>query len=381
MNGDKGPISHDTHARIEAEDGQRKLSYLYRATSTLFGEPLDFTRRLAVLSRLLVPDLGDWCWIDLVAPLPAGRAVTYHWDATKLAHVSAGPIGDGADERRELRIPLSDSSGVIGTITLRYVESNRQYRADDQDLAREMVAQAAWALDAALQYERAKRATTAREDILAVVAHDLRSPLSTVLMASELLCDSKLDDQQLQLVQRTERAATRMEKLVQDLLDWAAIEAGHLRVDVSAVGLTSLLEGLSDQVAGGKVTPVVVDVATTAAMLRCDFARTLQVFSNLVGNAVKFARPGTTVRVSCVLEAEAVRFSIEDRGPGIAPAHLEHIFERYWQVEGGPAQRRGVGLGLAIAKGIVEAQGGVLAVHSVVGEGSTFTFTVPRSTR
>ncbi|MEJ7602051.1 MAG: HAMP domain-containing sensor histidine kinase [Kofleriaceae bacterium] len=370
--------SFDQNARIEAENEQRRLSYLYRATSTLFGETLDFARRLHVLTRLLVPDLGDWCWIDLVDHVPV-RMITYHWDEARLRDQPGGPAEPSAVDR-QLQIPLLDSAGLIGHVTVRFVESNRQYRPDDELLAREIVTQAAWALDAARQYERATRATTAREDILAVVAHDLRTPIGNVLRAAELLEQTELSDPQLQLLQRAVRAGTRMDKLVRDLLDWGAIESGRLRVDVSKVGAKSLLDDVVDQF-GLVVDPrVVVELPPApvgATLVSCDPVRTSQVFSNLIGNAVKFAPKGSIVRVVCTPLPGALEFSVADHGPGIAPTHLEHIFERYWQVEGGTEQRRGVGLGLAIAKGIVEAQGGTLSARSVLGEGSTFVFTIP----
>lgn len=373
-------ISDDQHARITAEEGQRRLSYLYQATTTLFVEPLDFARRLRVLTRLLIPDLGDWCWIDLTTGGVMKRAMTHHWDATRLQSHPDGP--NDQDAERSIMIPIRDSEGVFGQLTLRFVESNRRYRPADVELATELVTRAGWALDAARQYERATRATTAREDILAVVAHDLRNPLATVLMASSILKDSELSDDNQRMVERIARAGERMEKLVKDLLDWAAIESGRLAVDRSIVTVGTLIDDATDLLPVPASDPRVEierpadDLAKVE--LLCDRARTSQVFSNLVGNAIKFAPKGSEIRVSAELLPSVVRFVVEDHGPGIAAEHLTHIFERYWQVESGTAQRRGVGLGLAITNGIVTAQGGTISVTSELGKGSRFSFTVPR---
>lgn len=376
-----GDISDDQHARITAEEGQRRLAYLYQATTTLFVEPLDFARRLRVLTRLLVPDLGDWCWIDLVAGGVMKRALTHHWDATRLQSNPAGPSGHDAE--RSITIPIRDSEAVIGQLTLRFGESNRRYRAEDVELATELVTRAGWALDAARQYERATRATTVREDILAVVAHDLRNPLATVVMAASILKDSEIGDENQRMVERISRAGERMEKLVQDLLDWAAIESGRLAVDRSKVTVGTLIDDATDLFAVPARDPRVVIERPAAVLakveLLCDQSRTSQVFSNLVGNAVKFAPKGSEIRVSAELLPSVVRFVVEDQGPGIAGEHLAHIFERYWQVESGTAQRRGVGLGLAITNGIVMAQGGTIDVTSELGKGSRFSFTVPRA--
>lgn len=373
-------LNEDQHARITAEEGQRRLSYLYQATATLFVEPLDFARRLRVLTRLLVPDLGDWCWIDLASSTGMKRAVTHHWDALRLDRHPEGP-NDG-DTSRSLTIPMRDSEGLIGELTLRFVESNRRYRPEDVELATELVTRAAWALESARLYEQAKRATTAREDILAVVAHDLRNPLATVLMAASILKQSQIGEENQRMVERVSRAGERMEKLVKDLLDWAAIESGRLAVERARVAVGSLFDDVADLFA----LPisdhrVVIDrpgEADSGIALMCDRSRTGQVLANLIGNAVKFAPPRSEITVSAELDGAFARFVVEDHGPGIAPEHLSHIFERYWQVESGTAQRRGVGLGLAISNGIVTAQGGSIDVSSELGRGSRFTFTVPR---
>ncbi len=375
-------LTDDQRARIAAEEGQRRLSYLYQATATLFVEPLDFARRLRVLTRLLIPDLGDWCWIDLVEGNELDRAVTYHWDAARLEAHPEGPTDSAPD--RSITIPIRDSEGVIGQLTLRFVESNRRYRPEDIELATELVTRAAWALESARLYERATRATTAREDILAVVAHDLRNPLATVLMASSILKESELGKENLRMVDRISRAGDRMEKLVRDLLDWSAIESGRLAVDRANVSIGTVIDDVLDLFAVSvRDARVVVDRPSDETIeLSCDQSRTSQVFSNLVGNAVKFAPVGTEIRVSTEIEPMFVRFVVQDHGPGIAAEHLTYIFQRYWQVEGGTAQRHGVGLGLAITKGIVAAQGGTIDVTSVtseLGKGSRFSFTIPRA--
>ena len=372
-------LSAEQQARIAAEEGQRKLSYLYQATATLFVEPLNFARRLRLLTRLLIPDLGDWCWVDLATGTELERAVTYHWDDARLQAHPHGPT-DTVPERT-ITIALRDSEGEIGQVTLCFVESNRRYRPEDIELATELVTRAAWALESARLYERATRATTAREDILAVVAHDLRNPLATVLMASSILKESEIGKENLLMVDRISRAGDRMEKLVQDLLDWSAIESGRLAVHRTKVALSKVIDEVTDLFAVPvRDSRVVIERPTDEGIeLLCDHSRTSQVFSNLVGNAIKFAPAGSEIRVTAELEPTVVRFVVTDEGPGIAAENLSHIFERYWQVEGGTAQRRGMGLGLAITKGIVTAQGGSIDVTSELGKGSRFTFTVPRA--
>ncbi len=390
-------LTDDQQARILAEEGQRRLSYLYQATATLFVAPPDFKRRLQLLAALLVPDLGDWCWIDLVEGATLERVVTHHWNATLLERNPRGPEAMAHDDtqlcapeplvvdpsvRRVIQIPIRDHGGVIGRVTLMFMESNRRYRPEDLELASELVTRGGWALDAARQYERATRAVAAREDILAVVAHDLRNPLSTVLMATSLLSSSEtLDPSDQRAVERIERAGLKMEKLVQDLLDWSTIESGRLSVQLVPVSLHALLDDADElltPLASARGLHLVIERDDRQIDVMCDRARTSQLFSNLVGNAIKLSPKDGTIRVSYEVNETAVKMLITDQGPGIDPAHLPRIFDRYWQAEDGTARRQGVGLGLAISSGIAVAQRGEIGVTSVLGQGAQFSFTLLR---
>jgi len=399
-------------ARIAAEDGQRKLAYLLEATSTLFEEPLDFARRIRKLAQLLVPDLGDWCWIDLVDGGALHNVVSHHWNASRLAEAGARPpvaldgisgrvraIRTGVAELVEnagadlelailsitsaLHLPLRDSERVIGVVTLGFAESNRRHRADELGLATDLVLRGSWALDAARQYERATQAIGAREDVLAVVAHDLRSSLGTIVMGNSVLAVSPtMSPADKLVVARIARAAEAMERLVRDLLDWASIEARRLAVTIAPLAVETILADVTEHLlplATARELRLEIVGLAEGIEVRCDRARTAQVFSNLVGNAIKFTPKQGVITVSAELEAAYVRFVVEDHGPGIAEEHLPHVFERYWQAEPGTERRRGVGLGLAIASGIVAAQGGTIGVTSKLGSGSRFYFTVPRA--
>src|SRR5262249_33238334 len=228
--------------------------------------------------------------------------------------------------------------------------------------------------------EEAGRASRARQDILSVVCHDLRNPLSIVRLGCKTLVESspRLDPQtsrrQLQLMLH---AAEQMDRMISDLLDVSSIEAGHLAIEPTEHSLKELVHDAFEMLspfAQQKRLELRVDVSNET-MVRCDRERVLQVFANLGGNAVKFAPAETPITLGADILNGMVRFSIEDRGPGIAPELMNKLFDRYSQAR--ETAKKGRGLGLFISKGLVEAQGGERWAETQVGGGRTFFFAVP----
>jgi PAS domain S-box-containing protein len=229
----------------------------------------------------------------------------------------------------------------------------------------------------------AQEAVRAREDLLAIVSHDLRNPLGVVLASTALLLKANLppdkQERARRQVEAIQRAGNRMNRLIRDLLDFASIQAGRLSVslrpqDVAAM-VNEVLE-VTEPIAAPKSLRLVADVAPGLA-IRCDHDRVIQLFSNLVGNSVKFTPEGGTITVHAAFapDEHVVRFSVADTGPGIPAQELPYVFDRYYQAQ--RKNRDGIGLGLSIARGIVEAHGGRIWVESEEGKGSTFFFTLP----
>jgi signal transduction histidine kinase len=216
--------------------------------------------------------------------------------------------------------------------------------------------------------------------MLGVVAHDLRNPLNTMLMAAQLLADSTEPEsvarRQAAVVQR---AGERMNRLVQDLLDVKRMESGRLTIELRRVLaptlVTEAVEMLRSIAASSRIELVLEDSCEDLPPVSADPHRVQQVLSNLIGNAIKFTPRGGRIAVRCSRAEGEVRFEVRDTGPGIPAEHLPHVFGQFWQAK--RADRRGIGLGLAIAKGIVEAHGGKIWVESTCGVGSTFFFTLP----
>jgi signal transduction histidine kinase len=220
----------------------------------------------------------------------------------------------------------------------------------------------------------------ARDEMLAMVAHDLRNPLNVVELASQLLLSDPTPDADAtrKTVEMIQRAGSRMNRLIADLLDVKQIEAGSFRVEIRPELPSAVVRDALDMlqpIAAAKGQQLDTAIEPGLPAVEVDGARIHQVISNLVGNAIKFSPTGSVVTIGAQARAGAVRISVTDTGPGIRPEELPRIFDRYWQGKG--RERGGFGLGLAIAKAIVEAHGGCIGVSSAPGAGTTFYFDVP----
>jgi signal transduction histidine kinase len=281
-------------------------------------------------------------------------------------------------------VPLESRERLLGVLVFATTEdSNRHYIEKDLALAHEVGRRAALAVDHALLYREADEAARARDVMMSIVSHDLKNPLSTISMATSFLLEDVIPDDGTRVVERMQLAAVqrsldRMFRLVQDLLDVNAIDAGQLslgRRRIQPVGpIMDDVAELLRPLAAAKSIDLVVDQPAERTMIDADRDRIVQVFSNLGGNAVKFTPENGRVTIGVRLAA-AIEFRVTDTGPGIAPADLPRVFDRFWQAKS--TAHLGTGLGLAIAKGIVEAHGGQICVSSKVGKGTEFMFSVP----
>ena len=226
--------------------------------------------------------------------------------------------------------------------------------------------------------EELRAAVRSREDMLAVVSHDLRSPLNTLRLGVSTLLAYGPDQRTRRQLDAMHRASLRMETLIEDLLDTANIHAGHLSLEKKREPADAVLRESFEQ-----QEPLAIEKGVDLQRrgdvgdveILCDRGRVLQVFANLVGNAIKFCRAGDTITMLEERAGDFVRFSVADTGPGIAPAALPHLFDAYWS--GHERGKRGVGLGLYISRGIVEGHGGKISVTSDLGKGATFSFDLP----
>jgi signal transduction histidine kinase len=216
--------------------------------------------------------------------------------------------------------------------------------------------------------------------VLRVVAHDLRNPLNTIALSSDLLREQLPRGGRsnwantLEIITRSVQYADR---LIEDLLDVARLEVGKLSLDARKTDSHALLIEaieLHKPMAVQRDVRLRTEITESLPAISGDHHRLLQVLSNLISNAIKFSPSGSTVTIHARREEDALHVSIQDQGRGLTESEIPHLFDPFWQARKGTG---GVGLGLAIAKGIVEAHGGRISVKSQHGVGSTFHFTLP----
>lgn len=279
----------------------------------------------------------------------------------------AAPIQDGEGQ----------TLGVIGAA------DSRTDTLVESDLV--ILSQLARAMGAALEtsrlYRAAREASLARDEVLAIVSHDLRSPLGTVLLASTALRELVATDIAHGLADRIERNIRHMQRLIDDLLDAARLDAQQLAVTVSPTAPSELIETtltLVGPLATAAHVRLEPHVASGLPSVHADRERIAQVLSNLVNNAIKYTAPGGSIELSVRRGDGGVLFMVRDHGPGIPPEHLPHLFDRYWRPK--DSRGRGVGLGLYIAQGIVVAHSGKLWVESELGQGTSFCFCLLEAT-
>jgi PAS domain S-box-containing protein len=300
------------------------------------------------------------------------------------AHVEALEALRAFDVTSVLSVPLLAHAKVIGAMTFMSSTPSRLYGPADVRLAEELAVRAALAIENARLYREARLAIQARDEMLGVVAHDLRNPLNSILVQSQRLAARVPQSEPCtqSAVPAIHRAALRMNRLIEDLLDVTRIEAGRMAVEGAPVSPAEIVcESVEAQrqLASAASLDVRADLAPDIPEVSADRDRLLEVFENLIGNAIKFTDKGGSITVGARPRGGEVLFWVADTGAGIPAEHLAHVFERFWRM--GEAGRRGTGLGLPIAKGLIEAHGGRIWVESAPGRGSTFFFTIPAAAR
>ena len=298
----------------------------------------------------------------------------------KLAMRSAEPIAVGG---LRLLIPIRLEQRTIGFIDLRS-RGIPGFREEHKRFASRLADHAAVAIENARLYEELRRANLAKSEFVSFLAHELRTPISSVMGYGTLLADGTagpLTPKQEKFLDAMQRNVNRMELLVSDLQDISRIEAGRLSLDPVKVSLETVVrnatQALSAQIEGQGQT-LDVDIPDRLPPVEGDPMRLGQVVSNLLSNAHKYTPVGGRISISARAVNGYVECAISDTGIGISAEDQEHVFDKFFRA-GSPAVESvpGTGLGLSIARSLVEIQGGSIEVESELGEGSTFRFTVP----
>lgn len=277
--------------------------------------------------------------------------------------------------------PLHNHRRAFGVVGLVIEDSSRRFEGKDMPFLDTVTSRIALAIEKAKQFHELELAIKTREEVLAIVSHDLKSPLSVIDLAAQLLRQGESSETDRKYTDLIIGAAGQMQRQIHDLLDFAKIRSGTfslVKTEASAEEfIAPIVNGLKLQ-AEMKGLRLEFSGLGKLPAFSCDVSRISQVISNLLGNALKFTPRGGLIRFSASQTADFVTFAVQDSGLGISPVHLPHVFERFWQSET-EMKSKGSGLGLSIAKGIVETHGGRIWVESQLGQGTQFYFTLPIS--
>ena len=427
----------------ERKSAEEAADYLARA-SVVLAESLDYETTLTKLAQLVVPRLADWCAVEILYENGKSRQLAVadiDPEKVRWAHeinnryppdlnattgvpnvlrtgkpeiypeISDEMIAAGAVDEEHLRIsrelglksamvvPLIARDRTVGAITFVSAESGRRYTDTDLRLAMELARRAALAVDNARQHRAvldarteanqlrvvAEVANMAKTQFLATMSHELRTPLNAIAGYTELLrmgLRGPTTQEQEEDLGRISRSQRHLLSLINDILNFARLEAGRVEYDTRVVPIGELLEGLESMVGPQLVAQQLTfscDAGEAGITVRADAEKVRQVLLNLLANSVKFTDPTGRIDITCDADDCTVRIHVRDTGIGIPADRLDTIFEPFVQVNRSLTRpTEGTGLGLSISRDLARGMQGDLTVESTPGVGSTFTLSLPR---
>ena len=406
---------------------EKQALFLARAAAALGGS-LDHLETLKTVARLAVPEIADWCAVDMVgADGTIERLAVTHVDPARerlaeefarkyppdpnaatglpavlrtgrpeiLGQLTDEMIAAGTEDPahreavRALRItsymmvPLRTRRGVVGAITFVSAESGRQYTEADLRFAETVADRAAAAIENAWAYEETRTANQLKDQFLATLSHELRTPLNAIAGYAQMLRGGKVPEARRgQALDVIERNAAVLTQIVEDLLDVSRIISGKLRLKSQRVPIADVARDAVRTMlptADSKGVQLVSNIAVNGVFVDGDADRLQQVLWNLLANAVKFTPSQGRVALEMTASDGGVEVAVSDTGQGIDPAFLPHLFEPFRQADSSTSREKsGLGLGLSIARQIVEMHGGSIEASSEgIGRGATFRVRLP----
>jgi len=411
----------------DALENQRRMTFLAEASKVLMGS-LTYETAFANLARLMVPTVADYCIV--YAADPDGHTIVRMAQAhpnaevqdflgnllaetiplaadTPLAEVARtghaalydeggpnpSPIFRHERNRPKLTavlkswsamiLPLQARGDRLGAMILGISESGRRYTPADLVFAEEVASRASLGIDNARLYTQCQQGNRLKEEFLATLSHELRTPLTAILGYARLLLAGRLDENAAhQAIQSIHRNALLQNQLISDLLDISRIVTGKLHLEMRQVDLNEVIEAVLDSSrlaaeAKSHVLRFVRDPYDAA--ITGDSDRLQQIVGNLVSNAIKFTPPGGIIEVRLQSAGVCAQITVSDNGAGVSAEVLPHVFDKFRQADGSDSrQNRGLGLGLAIVRHLVEMHGGAVHAESQgIGKGATFTVKFP----
>lgn len=409
-------------ARAAAENVAGKFRFLAESTAVLSAS-LDTSRTLSDLARLCTDEIADWVIIYSFEDRKLTRTEVLHCDPDKaelaaklrsygvdhdldavanMLKSRAAQLSNDIDEAtlhkmvpdeaqraiiRDLGIasfmlvPMVARQRLMGAIS--FISADSAFHEEDVQLATDLAARAALAIDNARLYEDARQANQAKSELLAVISHDLRTPLNSIIGYGQLLqmgIPDRLSSGASDYIDRMLTSAKHQLYLIDELLHFARLDAQHEEIQVEQVDLRVVLNeaaNLIEPVAREKLLALRVELPDHALVCRTDPNKVRQIIINLLGNAVKYTEAGE-ICLELAESSDYAQIKVHDTGIGISDEDLPHVFEPFWQVDRGQRTRGGgTGLGLAVVKQVIELLGGTVSARSRLGKGSTFDVCLP----
>ena len=408
-------------ARGQAEDNEKRARFLVDAANALSGS-LDYSVTLNDLARVCVEYYADWCVIDVVEtnqevkrvavaqvdpaqaelarklgelspekhPLPhevevlrSGEPLLVSTIERRAQDEEYQKVIDEINPRCGMIVPLVSRNRTLGVIALVSAHKRNNYTQADLDIVTELGRHAATAIDNSRLYQEAQRGNEAKSNFLAIMSHELRTPLNAVIGYSDLLTmgvPTPIPRESVQHVNRIRSSARHLLRLIEEILTFSRMEAGREYIEfsytpISVVGrdVASIIKPLAAE----KNLEFIVNLPEPDYEIHTDIGKVEQILLNLLSNAVKFT-PSGKVELTIVPADNWTHFHVKDSGIGIAPEHLDRIFDPFWQAEQSRTRRaEGTGLGLSVARRLAQLLGGNLVVQSTAHKGSTFTLQLP----
>ncbi len=375
----KGRVIRDINGKVirftgtGADITERKVTEernrILAEVSMIFSSSLEYKETIKQASSLIVPAFASKIDIRLYEEEKLKPFFEFY------------ESNQNPDIGSSLTVDIHVRGKVTGVITFITDKSRAPFFESDRDFAAQFAQRVALAVDAGKLYQSAQNAIRVREEVVAIVSHDLKTPLSGVLLNTQLLMRKMTKDEinpYIKKIERIKHSAERMNSLIEEILDVTKLEAGTFSIEPQIEEVQSFVVEaieLHKSIAEEKSIELLLNFQSSGTKIKCDRPRILQVLSNLLGNALKFTPNGRSILVNVETVKDKVKFSVQDSGPGISQDKIPLIFDRFWQAQA--TKKLGSGLGLFIAKSIVEAHQGQIWVESEEGKGANFIFTLP----
>lgn len=288
-----------------------------------------------------------------------------------------------AGEQSILIVPIIREQHVLGVLILNQ-SANQSFTAEEQDLAERVVARAAVAIENARLYAAVRAADIAKSEFVGVVAHDLKTPMTSIRGYAELMLSmmrDNLQERQIQFLSNISNTVKRMEMLVSDLADISRIESGHFFMEETRVQVADIVQAVKDNTLPqieARGHQFVEQIEPNLPEMWVDYYRLLQVLTNFVSNAYKYTPDGGTITLCAQRDGDRIEFSVSDTGIGLSEEQIAKLGTKFWRADDDYTRSQpGTGLGFAITRALVEQMGSHIEIESRIGAGSTFRFSVP----